>query len=151
MEHDILNAAYDRLPAIECDGVIIRRHRDLLYCTQPMPLVVQPELVWDPAEPLELPHLGSLVARFESYASKPQSWVVRFREGGESVPARTHHQKLKHLLQEHNVLPWCRGMVPLIYEAEELIAVGDLWVHPNAQFVIRWHDRPDLLARATPD
>lgn len=151
IEHDILHAAYDRTPCIECDGVFVRRHRDLLYCTKSIPRVPESELSWDPLQPLGLPELGALVAHFEDHPRASDRWTVRFREGGESVAARTHHQKLKHLLQEQNVLPWWRASVPLIYQAEELIAVGDLWAHPDARFVIRWRDRPDLLARAVPE
>jgi tRNA(Ile)-lysidine synthase len=151
IEHDILHAAYDRTPCIECDGQFVRRHRDLLYCTPQVPNPPGNELVWNPREPLGIPHLGTLVAHFDEPVAASDRWTVRFREGGESVAARTHHQKLKHLLQEQRVLPWWRGAVPLIYEAEELIAVGDFWAHPNARFVIRWHDRPDLVARAAPE
>lgn len=151
IEHDILHAAYDRTPCIECDGVFARRHRDLLYCTKSIPRAPENELTWDPLQPLALSELGALVAHFDERPRASDRWTVRFREGGESVAARTHHQKLKHLLQEQNVLPWWRSAIPLIYRAEELIAVGDLWAHPDARFVIRWHDRPDLLARRAPD
>jgi tRNA(Ile)-lysidine synthase len=151
IEHDVLHAAYDRTPCMECDGVYVRRHRDLLYCTKSMPRIPQSELTWDPLEPLGLAELGALVADFDERPGQLASWTVRFREGGESIVVRTHHQKLKHLLQERNVLPWWRGSVPLIYEAEELIAVGDLWAHPRARFAIRWQDRPDLLARTKRD
>jgi tRNA(Ile)-lysidine synthase len=151
IEHDVLHAASDRTPCIECDSVVVRRHRELLYCTKSMPRVPANELTWNPMEPLGLPELGVLVARFDGPLTASEQWTVRFREGGESIAMRTHHQKLKHLLQEQNVLPWWRGSVPLIYQAEELIAVGDLWAHPHSRFVIRWLDRPDLLARAVAD
>ncbi|HEU4603097.1 MAG TPA: tRNA lysidine(34) synthetase TilS [Steroidobacteraceae bacterium] len=150
IEHDILHAAFDRTPCIECDGVSIRRHRDLLYCTRPMPPVPKHDLAWNPQQPLHLAELGALVAHLDSPSANRQ-WVVRFREGGEAVPVGAHHQKLKHLLQQQKVLPWWRSAVPLIYEADELLAVGDLWVHPGAQVLIRWEDRPDLVARSTED
>ena len=116
-----------------------------------MPRIPANELTWNPLEPLGLSELGVLVASFDQRPTASEQWTVRFREGGESIAVRSHHQKLKHLLQEQNVLPWWRGSVPLIYQAEELIAVGDLWAHPHSRFVIRWLDRPDLLARAAAD
>jgi tRNA(Ile)-lysidine synthase len=150
IEHDVLHAAFDRTPCIECDGVSIRRHRDLLYCTRPMPQIPQHDLTWNPQQPLHLAELGALVAHMDSPRAN-RLWIVRFREGGEAVPVGAHHRKLKHLLQQQNVLPWWRSAVPLVYDADELIAVGDLWVHPGAQLLIRWEDRPDLLARSTED
>ncbi len=55
---------------------------------------------------------------------------VRFRQGGEMFhPAkREHSQRLKKLLQEANIPPWERDLIPLIYLDEELIAITGLWV-----------------------
>jgi tRNA(Ile)-lysidine synthase len=68
-----------------------------------------------------------------------QSWVeqgltLRFRAGGERFRphGREHHQSLKHLFQEHGVVPWMRERVPLLYRGEELAAIGDLWISAAA-------------------
>jgi tRNA(Ile)-lysidine synthase len=147
IEHDILQAAYDRTPAIECDGLTIRRHRNLLYCTPPLPDAPAESLTWSPEIPLTLPGLGRLIVR---NPGGERAWVVRFREGGETIARNEHHQQLKKFLQELDVLPWWRGRVPLIYENDELIAVGDLWSRDEAKIAIHWEDRPDLLARSGP-
>ena len=64
-----------------------------------------------------------------------------------------HHRKLKKLLQDAGVLPWWRDRVPLIYAAERLVAVGDLWI--AEEFAARggedalrivWEERPQLIA-----
>jgi tRNA(Ile)-lysidine synthase len=68
-----------------------------------------------------------------------QSWVeqgltLRFRAGGERFRphGREHHHSLKHLFQEHGVVPWMRERVPLLYRGEELAAIGDLWISAAA-------------------
>lgn len=55
---------------------------------------------------------------------------IRYRTGGERCkPAgRNHSQILKKLLQEYQLEPWLRAVVPLVYSEENLVAVGDLWV-----------------------
>ena len=51
------------------------------------------------------------------------------------------------------VLPWWRDRVPLIYAADRLVAVGDLWI--AEEFAARtgedglrivWEERPQLIA-----
>jgi tRNA(Ile)-lysidine synthetase-like protein len=56
--------------------------------------------------------------------------TLRFRRGGERFhPAdRSHSQSLKKWLQEHDVLPWMRGRIPLLYAGDELVAIADLCV-----------------------
>jgi tRNA(Ile)-lysidine synthase len=80
---------------------------------------------------------------------------VHFRRGGEELqPAGDpHHRKLKKLLQDAGVLPWWRDRVPLIYSAEQLVAVGDLWIaeefaarHGEDALRIVWEERPQLIA-----
>ncbi len=64
----------------------------------------------------------------------PESWLaegltLRFRAGGERFrPRGRPHHSLKHLFQESGVVPWMRGRVPLLYRADSLVAIGDLWI-----------------------
>ncbi len=69
-----------------------------------------------PGLPILRPGLGAL--------------TVRWREGGERCQpvGRAHSQALKKLLQEHDLEPWWRSQVPLVYRGDVLVAVGDLWV-----------------------
>ena len=55
---------------------------------------------------------------------------IRYRAGGERCKpvGRNHSQTLKKLLQEYQLEPWLRDMVPLVFSEENLVAVGDLWV-----------------------
>jgi tRNA(Ile)-lysidine synthase len=79
---------------------------------------------------------------------------VRFRAGGERLkPAfGDHHRKLKTLFQEHGIVPWMRQRIPLLYRAERLVAVGDLWISDEARarepdgsgWRVRWTGHPAL-------
>ncbi len=79
---------------------------------------------------------------------------VRFRAGGERLkPAfGDHHRKLKTLFQEHGIVPWMRQRIPLLYCADRLVAVGDLWISDEARarapdesgWRVRWTGHPAL-------
>jgi tRNA(Ile)-lysidine synthase len=137
IERDLLIAREDRLPCVEWDGAEVRRHRGLLYCMrQHPPFQPADTLTWNVSQVLELPaQLGRLRVQRDALgglaaAKLPESLQIRFREGGEELqPAGdAHHRKLKKLLQDAGVLPWWRDRVPLIYAADRLVAVGDLWI-----------------------
>jgi tRNA(Ile)-lysidine synthase len=162
LERDMLIAREDRLPCVEWDGLQVRRHRALLYCMPAQPALEPPQaLQWNVSQVLELPaQLGRL--RLQADASQglasariPPTLQIHFRKGGEALqPAGgQHHRKLKKLLQEARVLPWWRDRVPLIYDVERLVAVGDLWI--EEEFAARagerasrivWEGRPRMEA-----
>ena len=162
IERDLLIAREDRLPCVEWDGVEVRRHRGLLYCMRQRPPFESADtLTWNVSQVLELPaQLGRLRVQRDplgglALARLPAALQVHFRHGGEELqPAGDpHHRKLKKLLQDAHVLPWWRDRVPLIYAAERLVAVGDLWI--AEEFAARggedavrivWEERPQLVA-----
>ena len=55
---------------------------------------------------------------------------MRARQGGERIRPgdRAHTTPVKHLLQALGVPPWERGLLPLVYLDERLVAVADLVV-----------------------
>jgi tRNA(Ile)-lysidine synthase len=72
----------------------------------------------------------------------PESWLeqelqLKFRAGGERFrPAgKAHGRPLRSWLQEAGIVPWMRGLIPLIYRDEDLVAVADLWVADGAAAV----------------
>ncbi len=75
---------------------------------------------------------------------------VRFRSGGESLApaAGRPTRRLKQLLQEAGIVPWMRGLLPLVYCGGELVAVADLWTAAQRQreggVAVVWQDRPPL-------
>jgi tRNA(Ile)-lysidine synthase len=162
IERDMLVARDDRLPCVEWGGAEVRRHRALLYCMAAQsPLETPDALQWNISQVIELPaQLGRLRVQPDALgglaaARLPKALQIHFRQGGEQLqPAGdAHHRKLKKLLQAARVLPWWRDRVPLIYSAEHLVAVGDLWI--AEEFAARagedalrivWEDRPRIEA-----
>ena len=163
IEHDMLAASADRVPCVAWDGWEIRRHRGWLYCERHLPPLDSEQVIaWSSDQPLSLPaRLGTLrIAPAQSgrldAARLPPTLTVRFRSGGELLQPVGHafHHKLKKLLQAADILPWWRERLPLIYAAERLVAVGDLWIAaefatpPDEQGMsIVWEQRPGIVAR----
>jgi len=163
LDHDVLHAAEDRVPCTEWGGVAVYRYRELLYLERNVEHDMSLELSWCWRDKLSLPHVhGELsVVATDTHSSLrisvrhlPETLTVRFRVGGERIrlPGERHHRELKKLLQE-SVLPWWRERVPLIYAAETLIAVGDLWIsadcaatRDDAGVQIVWSSRPAIFA-----
>ena len=59
--------------------------------------------------------------------------IIRYRHGGEKIYSNSLKQSksIKQLFQEHNVLPWLRNKVPLIYINEKLAVVPGFCVDRN--------------------
>jgi tRNA(Ile)-lysidine synthase len=157
----MLEAAADHLPTVVWGEHALRRYRQRLFLTDATPPHLQQALQWPlrPGACLTLPPgLGALrcvsqaggldLSRLSSALS------VRRREGGESLKthalARTH--SVQHLCQEFGVLPWLRDSLPLLFDGEELVAVGDLWldarwcVAANVPGVaLNWENGPVLV------
>jgi len=147
LEHDMFNAAEDRIPCIRWDQYSIHRYRDHLHLEkQPRPEEITEVIEWNWKAPLSLPHqLGRLCMTSDASvavphaselnASKlPVTLSVRFRRGGEHIqlPGEFFHRELRKALQEAGVLPWWRGRIPLLYLGEKLVAVAGFWV--DAEF-----------------
>lgn len=118
-------------------GTEVWRYRDLL-AAMPAQQVPDPALdvVWDLRAALNLPGMGQLQVRtvrgqgLSRARLNGKTLHVRPRLGGEALmlPGRAHHHALKKLLQAEGVPPWLRAHLPLLYVADELVAVADRWV-----------------------
>ena len=143
LEHifkNVLQASEDAVPEMRCGQAEIRRFRQQLFLVSPLPHPDNTQRVfWDLHSPLTLPYdLGKLMMykvkgiglSAELDATKIN---VRFRCGGERFcPAgREGTQSLKKLFQEWNIPPWQRDCIPLIYYADELIAVVGYGINKN--------------------
>ena len=84
---------------------------------------------------LAWPAAGALRSRYDGGKRPGLALNVRYRHGGERIkPAGDPHtRELRLLLQEAGMPPWQRAEVPLIYAANELIAVGDLFLSNTAR------------------
>lgn len=134
---DVIGAGADAEPLLEWPGVQVRRFRDELYAMRPL-MEFAPAGTWrlDTDRALVVQGCGELAlvacqgAGIAAPVVAAGPLQVRFRRGGERCrPAgRSGSQTLKKLLQEYAVATWIRDRVPLLYQGEALVAVGDYWV-----------------------
>ncbi len=138
IEDIIARPTRSRHATVAWPGVEVRRYRNQLFAmrrlTDPDPSL---QVTWNLRQPIEVPGTGYVLRCVESIGDglSPErigtrAITVRLRRGGEicRLPGRSHHHKLKKLLQEAGVPPWQRQRLPLIFVDEELAAVADRWV-----------------------
>jgi tRNA(Ile)-lysidine synthase len=138
LRRQIEYARADREPCIAWSDGELHVWRGELYATPPQQEIPQDwEREWNGAR-LELPGgAGVLLLRssrspYADATSKlPSPLRVCFRRGGERIkPAGdTHTRELRDLFQRAGIPPWQRGRFPLVYDGDELIAAGDLWIN----------------------
>lgn len=136
LRHDMTIAAADRIPETRWPGVVVRRYRGRLYAAAAggtelhegsWPTPSSEPYAWSGWSSLALlPAVGVGLSR----ERLPARLDVRQRTGGEVfLPAGgAHHRPLRKWLQEHDVLPWRRENLPLLFAGDRLIAVADLGV-----------------------
>jgi tRNA(Ile)-lysidine synthase len=122
-------------PRLEIGDYYLQRYRGRLHRVHlPAAPATMPDGELRPGQRLNIPGFGWVVLGHSDKSGMrlPAQgyWRLGFRRGGERCrPAgRDHSQSLKKLLQEYGVPPWQRQSVPLLYDGEELAAVGDLWI-----------------------
>lgn len=124
-------ARMDRMPMMAWSNVSLRRFQAHLYCVPRQPRF---NADWEVTcsvnaslrlpEPLGVMGLEQWVVG-ESFCLG-QTYQVRFRRGGEVFRPKgcPHHVGLKDWFQRQELPPWCRGIVPLLFDGTELVAVG---------------------------
>jgi tRNA(Ile)-lysidine synthase len=157
----MLEAQPDHVPVVAWADYAMRRYRQRIFLTPKHPprLGGPQPWVWGAVAPLELgadlgilswvPHAGGLdPSRVGELLS------VRRREGGETLKpaAGARTQSMQHLCQSQGVLPWMRDALPLVFAADALIAIGDLWLDARfraapgaAGLAIRWERAPIIV------
>jgi tRNA(Ile)-lysidine synthase len=131
LRRQIMEAREDHLPLVAWRGAAVRVWRGALHA---MPPAAEPDQAWERewrGEPLSLPGGGTLALQDASGAPIRLDIPlrVRFRRGGERIrPAGdAHTRELRDLLQGAGIPPWQRRRIPLVFDADELLAVADLW------------------------
>jgi len=159
---NVLTARRDAQPEVRWPGGAIRRFAGQLHALGRDDLELldrsPADRCWAVGAPLELgPGLGSLEIIAAPGRGLAPEWLedgsltVRFRSGGERFrPAGYGSSKsLKRLLQESAIAPWWRPLLPLVYHADRLLAVADLWVAEDACsdgpgcWRVRWKNQPE--------
>ena len=118
------------------DGFQIRRYKQKLYALKPVPeLGPSSQLYWDTHhdQVFVLPDNGCLHLRptTGSGLTLPNGGrlQIRYRQGGESCQLTGRPNKsLKKLLQEHEIEPWLRNRVPLLYIEDALACIPGVGV-----------------------
>ncbi len=137
--HDVVSSRPDANPIVAWRGGQIRRHAGKLYwLPAPPPAPLAGSRAWSPAAALELPG-GVLSATpvvgegLRASALAGRLLNVRARRGGERIrpTKRVHGMPVKHLLQDLGVPTWERGLLPLVFLDERLVAVADLVVEDD--------------------
>jgi tRNA(Ile)-lysidine synthase len=159
MLEQLLVARRDALPLVTWPGAEVRRYRQTLFASKPLPEHDASRIIpWTPGKSLELDHGELRVVSAEAQGLSMERCTgvqveVRFRRGGERFqPAgRRHSAALKKLLQDAGVPPWLRDRIPLIYVGGELAAVAGLWVGegfavngPCPGWLVSWTELPEI-------
>jgi len=126
---------------------------DRLFLMPVLAVVAQPlrtDLMWDSRAPLQLDGgwvltaselpvdslTGTAPTKVESGLLVWLPWLVTMKARKPGLRARPigrrHSQSFKKLLQENNIAPWLRPLIPLIYDEDQLLAVGDYWRESGA-------------------
>jgi tRNA(Ile)-lysidine synthase len=166
---NVVQAADDATPEVKWADVVVRRYRHRLYVMKKDDSGARPAetdpTIWNTSLPLSLADgCGSLVMeRCQAKSGEPvldwqrlcgRDLIVRRRKGGERVriAGQSISKPLKKMLQEAGIVPWMRDRIPLIYDGDELVAVGDMWICADAvaddtaeAAQLRWSNRPAIF------
>jgi tRNA(Ile)-lysidine synthase len=149
----MINASYSASPVVTWADSEVRLFRERLYFMRKIPLRSPRDfrLTKVPSR-LELPGgwfltnstVGSGLSREKVIGSNSR---ITFRKGGEicQLSGRSHHHKLKKLLQAWDMPPWERNFVPIVEVNQDIVAVGSQYVNHNyvagiteKGFTIKW-------------
>ena len=127
----MLSGGEDRQPEFKLKNGRIMRHQDTIYLL-PLDEVVKTASL-TAGEALKRPFDEIRVHGCNQWdlRERPQGVVLTLGNG--------KSRKLKKWLNDQCIPSWWRDHLPYIFVDDELIAIGDLWRHPNYQHVqIEW-------------
>ena len=132
MLRQLCYARQDAQVCIEWQNWQIRRYRNYAYIMHVLLKPVNFTVVWRGENAISLPHShGALyfkpvIGQGLSLSQLQRGVVtIRPRQGGENIriDAARPQQSLRNLLQEHEILPWQRDLLPLLFLNAELVCV----------------------------
>jgi tRNA(Ile)-lysidine synthase len=135
MLHQLLSAKADAALCIHFAAGLwqVRRYQGVVHVLRALPDFDRHEVLpWRREDALNWPALNTVVELSdvtgqgisrEKLQRAPLSW--RYRQGGEALRpfANSPSRTLKNLLQEHQIPPWLRDRLPLLYCGEALVCV----------------------------
>ena len=126
-------------PRLDSGSYVLQRYRDTVYLL-PDPKDWQPpgEITLQAGQRITLAGIGELelvpTEGLGLVLVPGQPLSLRWRQGGERCRPITGKQSvsIKQLLQEAAVPPWWRQRLPLLFDGQQLLAVGDLCLCQSA-------------------
>ena len=169
----MIDARPDANPVVRWADTLVQRHTDLLWIRpspKPLPgegagrgklraevrgrpIARSTHWSWRASSAIDLPdRCGKLELRPDPHGPVdldvlPESVSIRWREGGERIRPRRGgpRRALKSLLQEARLPLALRASVPLIFDGDTLLAVGELWLDESIQATAAAPHRARLL------
>ena len=153
----------EKTSEIKWGNFVIRRFNKRLYFlnkTIAMPLIPPDKITWSIHQSIDLHYpIGSLETDFSngsgiSLDKCSENLQIKFRKGGEKISLGTKKtpKTLKDFFNEKKILPWTRDKIPLIYDDQHLICIGDFWINDDfianqkeRSFVIQWNTKMRIL------
>lgn len=159
----LIEARPDAHPVVRWGDTLIQRHADLLWIRpkeQPLEMHggasgrdtdftrarrpgAEPRTAWSwrTSQALVLPgQRGKLELKPDPHGpvdldALPETVMIRWREGGERIRPRRGgpRRALKSLLQEARLPIAQRASLPLIFDGDSLLAVGEMWLDESIQ------------------
>lgn len=131
----VLAAGPDTTPCVSWNGTQLRRYRDTIFITTPLPDPPDPllQIDWDMNTSCNLV-LGTLQAsRGRGAGVKASKCMnehlsVQFRRTDALIKTAGHHHHLRKLFQQHGVAPCYREYIPLLFAADVLIAIPGICI-----------------------
>jgi tRNA(Ile)-lysidine synthase len=152
----LLEARADANPQVQWNGTLVRRQGGHLTVGIASEQLAPCEASWSwrANADLALASGGSLRLRPDPHGrldldALPETLTIRTRRGGERLRPRVEGRTraLKALLQEEKIPVHARSELPLVFAAERLIAVADLWLDASVQASAGAKARATLLWR----
>jgi tRNA(Ile)-lysidine synthase len=119
------------MPECQIGSSLIRRFKGRIF--------VMPTLMEQPSAVTLTPHQWQKHVAFSICCDQPVR-LVRRPEGIKLLLANGKHRPLKKWLQECQIPYWWREHLPYLFVDDELVAIGNLWQHPNWQGKVQWRD-----------
>lgn len=134
--HQVLKAKQDAKLCIRFGDITLRRHQERLYALKEVVAdFIDAPVAWDLASPLTVGQtvwqarkMSGQGFRLSCTASGPI--IVRSRQGGEKcrLAGEKMTRSLKKIYQQLGIPYWQRKQLPLLYQGNELIAVGNAFI-----------------------